>query len=241
MIRIARFAKVAVWGIVLLLGTGSAQAITINGDNFDIVYTDLSDFGLYGLPSFSGNTVLFTPNNFSAESLDGAGTVSTNVNADFQIIPHTGFAIDSLFLIERGFYLLNGAGSTVTHSGDLSLLELGGGFGFGFDTIDEITAPMTINDNALHLWQATAEYDILNDPFFSGEFGVAVSFSNDLVATTTAGISRAFIEKRFNNGVVMLGVNEIPADPVPLPAAVWLFGSGLLGLFGVARRRRRMQ
>jgi len=24
---------------------------------------------------------------------------------------------------------------------------------------------------------------------------------------------------------------------VPLPAAVWLFGSGLLGLFGVARRR----
>lgn len=26
--------------------------------------------------------------------------------------------------------------------------------------------------------------------------------------------------------------------PVPLPAAVWLFGSGLLGLIGVARRRR---
>jgi hypothetical protein len=27
------------------------------------------------------------------------------------------------------------------------------------------------------------------------------------------------------------------APPVPLPAAVWLFGSGLLGLFGVSRRR----
>jgi hypothetical protein len=27
------------------------------------------------------------------------------------------------------------------------------------------------------------------------------------------------------------------ASPVPLPAAVWLFGSGLLGLFGVSRRR----
>jgi hypothetical protein len=26
-------------------------------------------------------------------------------------------------------------------------------------------------------------------------------------------------------------------SPVPLPAAVWLFGSGLLGLFGVSRRR----
>ena len=27
--------------------------------------------------------------------------------------------------------------------------------------------------------------------------------------------------------------------PIPVPAAVWLFGSGLLGLVGVARRRRK--
>lgn len=28
------------------------------------------------------------------------------------------------------------------------------------------------------------------------------------------------------------------ADPIPVPAAAWLFGSGLLGLFGLMRRRR---
>jgi hypothetical protein len=28
-------------------------------------------------------------------------------------------------------------------------------------------------------------------------------------------------------------------DPIPIPAAVWLFGSGLLGLVGVARRRKK--
>jgi hypothetical protein len=27
-------------------------------------------------------------------------------------------------------------------------------------------------------------------------------------------------------------------DPVPIPAAVWLFGSGLLGLVGIARRKK---
>jgi len=31
--------------------------------------------------------------------------------------------------------------------------------------------------------------------------------------------------------------NEITINAVPVPAAVWLFGSGLLGLVGVARRR----
>jgi len=29
-----------------------------------------------------------------------------------------------------------------------------------------------------------------------------------------------------------------PMSPVPVPAAVWLFGSGLLGLAGFARRRK---
>ncbi len=34
-------------------------------------------------------------------------------------------------------------------------------------------------------------------------------------------------------------VNQAAAAPVPVPAAVWLFGSGLLGLVGVARRKKK--
>ena len=33
------------------------------------------------------------------------------------------------------------------------------------------------------------------------------------------------------------GVLVVDVQPIPVPAAVWLFGSGLIGLAGVARRR----
>ena len=41
------------------------------------------------------------------------------------------------------------------------------------------------------------------------------------------------------NVLVVRDGNSVPATPsaVPLPAAVWLFGSGLLGLIGIARRK----
>jgi hypothetical protein len=37
------------------------------------------------------------------------------------------------------------------------------------------------------------------------------------------------------NGTLTFAAN---ASAVPLPAAVWLFGSGLMGLVGVSRRRK---
>lgn len=43
----------------------------------------------------------------------------------------------------------------------------------------------------------------------------------------------------FDNSVGVLGVAGITASTVPVPAAVWLFGSGLIGLLGIARRRRK--
>ena len=34
------------------------------------------------------------------------------------------------------------------------------------------------------------------------------------------------------------GLDNVRLNPVPVPAALWLFGSGLLGLIGIARRRQ---
>jgi len=41
-------------------------------------------------------------------------------------------------------------------------------------------------------------------------------------------------------GLTLTSLGTTPPPPVPLPAAVWLLGSGLLGLTGVARRKSKV-
>lgn len=37
---------------------------------------------------------------------------------------------------------------------------------------------------------------------------------------------------------LVLTISNVNFQPVPIPAAAWLFGSGLIGLFGIARRKK---
>jgi len=45
-------------------------------------------------------------------------------------------------------------------------------------------------------------------------------------------------EQDDNSGYAQFRVDAVSVSAVPVPAAVWLFGSGLLGLVGVARRKK---
>jgi hypothetical protein len=42
------------------------------------------------------------------------------------------------------------------------------------------------------------------------------------------------------SGLTLTGTSTTPPPPVPLPPALWLLGSGLLGLAGVARRKSKV-
>ncbi|VAW65061.1 hypothetical protein MNBD_GAMMA11-2079 [hydrothermal vent metagenome] len=72
---------------------------------------------------------------------------------------------------------------------------------------------------------------LLPQPAWDSDYSLGVTFQNDLTATTLNPGKRAFIQKkRGDTGIVV--------DPVPVPTAIWLSGSGLTGLIVTARRQR---
>jgi hypothetical protein len=40
------------------------------------------------------------------------------------------------------------------------------------------------------------------------------------------------------NTPAYFAMDDLESNPVPVPAAVWLLGSGLIGLIGIRRRNR---
>ena len=54
---------------------------------------------------------------------------------------------------------------------------------------------------------------------------------NDILRTGSADIHQLASERP------VMSFDVVPIRAVPVPAAVWLFGSGLIGLMGIARRK----
>ena len=75
-------------------------------------------------------------------------------------------------------------------------------------------------------------------------FGFRTATGNDLInffIKTGGGNSpvdgRFYIDDIYLEDTDDINLNN-PVSAVPIPAAAWLFGSGLLGLIGIARRRK---
>lgn len=83
--------------------------------------------------------------------------------------------------------------------------------------------------------QAEQRYSFLTDTDFSALGSAAIQLFG-FTGNSNASTLQSYIlgtATLLANGTLQI----ITPSAVPLPAAVWLFGSGLLGLFGVSRRR----
>jgi hypothetical protein len=190
-----------------------------------------SSIGLFGRVEVRGNNLVSFPTDFRAESLNSAGAVTVSDNYDIQIIARPGYQIDELKILERGDYYMKGIGTSVGVNGLFSVYDSNDIFGTPADQILVITGDLTIIDESLHTWTGTASFDLAGADW-NGINDITLSLQNNLNATANTLGDIAWIEKK------IVGVGLI-TTPVPVPAAVWLFGSGLLGLAGLARRKQK--
>jgi hypothetical protein len=85
-------------------------------------------------------------------------------------------------------------------------------------------------------------------PVTLGQALSGVSFLAEIAATTTGSGQTFSIDPSISltnlySGITIngaSGINYTAPAPVPVPAAAWLLGSGLLGLFGISRGRREL-
>ena len=107
-----------------------------------------------------------------------------------------------------------------------------------FDTQVTITDTTFRNGEHNTIFGDGAEFDLVIDrglvSEFSGTFTLEHLFTTDITGTTFEFMNLNTID----TDPFRFYISAMEVTAVPVPAAVWLFGSGLLGLAGIARRKR---
>ena len=151
---------------------------------------------------------------------------------------------DDPFLNSQGVLELT-AGTT---SLDLYYGASGGDTIYGYDLILDITGTGSISNVAggdLELDNAYGSgWHVIGGDYIDGEDGSSVlGFSFDFTADAGASllVSGLYTDLNFLDASIssatLANVSAAEISPVPVPAAAWLFGSGLVGLIGFARRK----
>jgi len=217
-------------GVLLLAAFSaptSAATVTLTGDSISYEYDDVANaaaLALFGAPTIVGDDLRFLPPTFLAASINGAGDNLITANFVFsRVYSHSGGDLVDINIVEFGDYeIINGdavsADLLLTMSNNNNVAEFASSsdsFGASGDSGGLQTWLMQTGLNP------AVEFDsIAND--------IALTIQNTLFATTNAAGETAWIQKKL----------AIVASTVPVPAAVWLFGSAI-GLLGWARRKAR--
>lgn len=243
----ARLAVIAGLGLVATQAQAAmcdpfvgAGEVGLEGTTVCFVYDPNDVDPLYGSLTVSGDNIFVTPTAFTAVSNDGAGTVQVSGTGTIQVIAKPGYVLDGINLGEIGDYRMletAGGNTSVDVDGWLRVYDWFDPvpiFGTEETTNLTIAGDLSIADGNNHNWTGSGSFD-LTTVLWDDRDHVGLTLQNTLTAFSTLIGDQAMIQKKAIGSEITVSVNT---SPVPIPAAAWLFGSGLLGLIGIARRKK---
>ena len=250
--------------LVSTLGAASTASADIIEITFDGLFSfgdasgviqlnaDAADQGNFGFRTDITGTATFNTDTGAGSatmagfSLFGAGLAETT-NILFQAIGNGQSGEGTLVASQMG---LNWSGST-----GIPVTAIFDAAGF-FASIGAVGETWTVGaDAAGNAISSTGDY-IIQSPTetFTGVLGAApMAMTNfntagitlgSIFPLTDDGISGSqvttapFLGSNANFDFITMTATNLGGHFIPVPAAVWLFGSGLIGLAGIARRRR---
>ena len=233
----------AIAAAILSLGVSSlsqAALVQVSGNTVNFIYDDAQvGVGLFGAPSVVGDSLVFSPTTFNAESVNGVGvhtgtvTDSQSASFSFRVVAKSATTVlDGASATEAGAYSMTGVGTLVDVDSTMKVSDFNDPVFGPFDTGLLAPSDLSLVTGASEAWNSSGGVD-LSTVMWDGVNDIEVVLTNVLTAQTMLGeAGSAYIDK--SNITI-----DIATTVVPVPAAVWLFGSGLLGLAGIAARKNK--
>lgn len=243
--------KMSVLTCLTILPVMQAHAFVVSSDAITISLDDDSN-ELFGsatvLSSGDTTTLTFFPSDFITQSTNGTGVETIYDILNFKIDANAGYAIKSLSLSETGTYELSndfglsGDAPQVNARGLLAVTsnsaidvtgvsDASAGFNFRSEDLFQ-TGILTGDTNGAGLdWDINSNVDLDSYTGWGVDSSVTATLENHLSAWSFDTGELASIDKK------SMSISITTVSTVPVPAAAWLFGSGLLSLIGIARRK----
>ena len=211
--------------IISSIAFNSHAAIIINEIDYDQPGSDTAEF----IELFNSGTSTISLNNYSID------LINQNASTIYRSIDLSGFNIGA-----NGYFVICGDASLVTNC-DYSFTSRSGWFQNGTKDAIALYGSTTLLDSL--------SYEGLVTSFTEGDVLIAKDSNIDIVslARIANGTDTNNNNLDFQLGCITPGSANIAGtgncsatniSAVPLPAAAWLFGSGIIGLTGFARRKK---
>ena len=204
----------------------------------DIGVSNGGELEISNAASLTGSNLTMDPT--ATLDMIGNATLSLSGDLSFAMTDEARWSFDDASTLE----MTGGVGAAVGDWGAWSSLEIGG-IDIGTDPFNHVGDPLGFSNNfdLAELVIGADGHVFLSDLWDNGNrngtFGAAEALYVDTLvfADASALLNLNGLNIYYNN-LVGDSSQIINQTVIPVPAAVWLFGSGLLGLVGMARRKK---